>query len=61
MRLYRDSLFALQIHVVEYLRLHLAVVERTRKLQKPVCQCTFTVIDVRDNAKIADVLHFPLV
>jgi hypothetical protein len=52
-----NALFALQIHIIQHLCLHLAVGERARKLQKPVGQRAFAVVNVGYNAKIPDVLH----
>jgi hypothetical protein len=37
--------------------MHLAVGKGAGKLQKPVGKRAFAVVDVRDDAKIADVLH----
>jgi hypothetical protein len=37
------------------------LVQCARKLQQPVCQRAFTMVDVSDNAKIADVFHTPSV
>ena len=53
-----DALFLLQVHVVEYLILHVALRERTGKLEKPVGQRALAVVDVGYYAEIADVLHF---
>jgi hypothetical protein len=39
------------------LRLHLAVGERAGKLQEPIRQRAFSVVNVSDDAKIPDVLH----
>ena len=46
-------LFALQIHVVEHLILHLALVERIRLFQQSVGQRTLAVVDMGDNTEIA--------
>ncbi len=43
----------------EHLGLHLAFIEGTCKLQEPVSQRAFTVVDVCYYAKIADVFHTP--
>ena len=37
---------------------HLAVLEDTGLFKDPVCQCAFSVVDVRYNAEIADPVHF---
>jgi hypothetical protein len=56
-RLDRYAFFTLQIHIIEYLRLHLALVQGSRELQEPVCERTLAMVDVSDNAKISDVFH----
>ena len=52
-----DSLFAFEVHVVEHLRLHFALVERVGLLQQTVCECRFAVVDVGYDAEISDVFH----
>ena len=52
-----NPLFTLQIHVIQHLGVHLAAVEGAGKFQKPICQRTFSVINMSDNAKVASVLH----
>ena len=52
-----DSLFAFEVHVVEHLRLHFALVERVGLLQQTVCKCRFAVVDVGYDAEISDVFH----
>ncbi len=52
-----DALLPLQVHVVQHLVLHLPVAERTRQFQQPVRQRALSVVDMRDDAKVADVLH----
>ena len=52
----RDAAFALQIHGVEHLRMHLALGERAGEFQQAVGQRGFAVVDVRDDAEITDVL-----
>ena len=54
LRLDGDAAFALQLHRVEHLLLHLALGQRTRPLDQPVGQRGFSVIDMRDDGKIAD-------
>jgi len=55
--LYGNTLLALQIHVVEHLILHLALVERIRLFQQSVGQRTLAVVDMGDNTEIAYVFH----
>ncbi len=52
-----DALLPLQVHVVQHLVFHLAVAQRARKFQQTVCQGTFPMVDMGDNAKVADILH----
>jgi len=51
-----DAAFALQVHGVEDLRMHLTLGERAGKLQQAVGQRGFAVVNVRNDAEIADVL-----
>ena len=51
-----DAALALQVHRIEHLRVHLALAERAGQLQQAVGQRGFAVVDVRDDAEIADVL-----
>ncbi len=51
-----DAALALEVHRVEHLRLHFALAERAGKLQQAVGKRGLTVVDVRDDAEIADVL-----
>src|SRR5580658_5461325 len=51
-----DAAFALQVHGVEHLRMHFALGERAGKFQQAVGQRGFAVVNVRDDAEIADVL-----
>ena len=52
-----DSLFAFEVHVVEHLRLHFALVERVGLFQQTVCECRLAVVDVGYDAEVADVFH----
>ena len=54
LQLDRDAALALQLHVVEELFLHVAGGHRARVLQQPVGQGGFAVVDVGDDAEIAD-------
>jgi len=51
------SPFALKVHVVQHLLLHFTAGYCTRKLQKPVSQSAFTMIDMRNYTKIPDVFQ----
>ena len=56
-KLNSDALLALQIHTIQQLRLHLALLHRPRHLHHPISQRRLAVIDVSDDAKIADSFH----
>src|SRR5580698_1528622 len=49
-----DAALALEVHGVEHLGLHLAHGERSGQLQQAVRQRGFTVVDVRDDRKVAE-------
>ena len=49
-----DAAFALQVHGIEHLGLHLAGSERPGKFQQAVRQRGLAVVDVRDDREIAD-------
>src|SRR5436309_14693007 len=49
-----DAAFALQVHRVEHLRLHLARGERASQLEQPIGQRGFAVVDVSNNGEIAE-------
>ena len=51
-----DAALALQVHRIEHLLVHLALGERAGKLQQAVGKRGFAVVDMRDDAKIPDVL-----
>ena len=53
-----DAPFALQIHGIEELFLHLPLHHRLGTLEKSVRQCGLAVIDMRDNTKITYPLCF---
>ena len=52
-----DALFALEAHVVQYLVLHLAGIQRLREFEQTVGQGAFSVVDVSDYAKISYLVH----
>ena len=52
-----DALFALEVHVVEHLRLHFALVQCVGFLQQPVGKRRLAVVDMGYDAEIADVFH----
>jgi predicted nucleic acid-binding protein len=53
----RDATLALEVHRIEELLLGLALLDRSRDLQKAVGKSRFTVVDVGDDAKIARVFY----
>lgn len=53
LRLDRDSSLPLKVHVVQDLSLHLSARQKSCHLDDPVCQCGFSVIDMRDNTKVS--------
>ena len=52
-----DALFALELHVVEHLGLHLALVERVGLFEQAVGKGALSVVDVGYDAEVADVFH----
>jgi hypothetical protein len=53
----RDAAFALDVHAVEVLRAHLPGVHDLRELQHPVGQRALAVVDVGDDAEVAQALR----
>ena len=53
----RNASFALEVHRIEELLLGLALLDRSRDLQKAVGESRFTVVDVGDDAKVARVFY----
>jgi hypothetical protein len=54
LRLDGDAALALDVHLVEVLRAHLPPVDHAGQLQHPVGQRRLAVVDVRDDAEVAD-------
>src|ERR1700690_976017 len=52
-----DAPLALEIHRVEHLRRHFALSERAGEFEQAVGKSGLAVVNVRDDAKIADVLR----
>ena len=52
-----NAALALEVHGIEYLRLHLAVRQAAAHLDDAVRQGGFAVVDVGNDGKITDVLH----
>ncbi len=57
MALNGDAPFALEVHVVECLVLHLPLTDGSCGLQKTICEGAFAMVDVGNDAKITDVFH----
>ena len=53
----RDAALALDVHPVQVLRAHLAVLDHAGELQHPVRERGLAVVDVRDDAEVADHAH----
>ena len=51
-----DAALALQVHRVQHLLAHKALIERPRKLDQPVRQRRLAVVDVGYDAEVADVV-----
>src|SRR5580700_10721983 len=58
MALYGDSLFSFQVHIIEYLVHHVSVANGMGNLQKTVGKGGFSVINMGNDAKIPDILHY---
>jgi hypothetical protein len=52
-----NATLALEVHGIEELLLGLALLDRSRYLQKAVGESRFTVVDVGDDAKVARVFY----
>ena len=55
LRLDRDAPLALEVHRVEHLRAHVALVHGVRQLEDAVGERRLAVVDVRDDREVADV------
>ena len=53
----RDAAFALEIERVEHLLFHLALLQRARSLDETIRQRRLAVVDVRDDAEVADMVQ----
>ena len=49
--------FAFQIHIVQKLILLFSLGNCSSKIQQTICQGTFTVVNVGNDAKVSDVFH----
>ena len=54
LQLDRDAALALELHVVEKLGLHVAGGDGARFLQQPIGEGRFAVVDVGNDAEVAD-------
>jgi hypothetical protein len=52
-----DAALALDIHRIEHLLLHLALLERAGHLDEPVGERRFAVVDMGDDGEVADVFQ----
>ena len=55
--LYGNTFLTLQVHIVQYLGLHIPVRYGFGVLQQAVGQGTFTMINMGDNTEVPNVLH----
>jgi hypothetical protein len=53
----RDAALTLDVHAVEVLRTHVAIGDDARDLQHPIRECRLAVVDVGDDAEVADQLR----
>ncbi len=52
-----DAFLPFQVHVVQHLVFHLPVAQGLGEFQQTVCQGRFTMVDMGDDAEIANILH----
>ena len=52
-----DSALAFKVHIIEHLGLHLLVSHSVGVFKKTIGESALTVVDVRYDAKIPDILH----
>ena len=52
-----NTLLAFEIHIIEYLRLHLTLIERIGHLEQSVGKRRFAVVDMGNYTKIPYILH----
>ena len=57
LRLDGDAALALEIHRVEHLLLHLALLQAATHLDEPIGERTLAVVDMGDDREIANVRH----
>jgi len=57
MAFYGDAAFTFQVHIIQQLCLRFALGNGIGIFKQPVGKCTFTVIDMRYDTKITNVLH----
>jgi hypothetical protein len=57
LQLDRDAALALDVHIVQKLSLHLALLHRLGRLQQPVSERGLSMVNVRDDAKITNALR----
>ena len=58
LRLDRNAALALNIGVIQHLFLHFALFQPAAGLDQPVRQRRFSMVDMRDNRKIADMFEW---
>jgi hypothetical protein len=50
----RDAAFALEVHAVEHLGLHLTRLERAGRLEEAIGERRLPVVDMRDHGEVAN-------
>ena len=50
-----NSPLSFQFHIIQYLRLHLSLCQKSRLLNDPICQSGFTMVDVGDDTKVTNI------
>ena len=56
----RDAALPLEIEGVENLSLHFALLKHAGRLDQPIGEGRFAVVDVRDDAEVANVLELQM-
>ena len=57
MTFYCNSPFSFKVHIIKHLRLHFLTGYSIGVFEQAIGSCTLTMINMGDNAKIADSVH----
>jgi hypothetical protein len=52
-----DPLLPFEVHIIQHLVHHISFADGIGGLKQSVGQCTFAVVDMRDDAEITDMFH----